>query len=394
MPSAPEAHTPSPLHSSAIGLLVLLAGLCAFAFAWAGLHPAAITVGLAAAATGSAAGLYRREVGRRAHRQQQQIDQLAARERELMQAVARLRQSRESAEEDLRAAEARYLAALRGSQDGLWEWELASGRVELSARWKSMLGFEPRELGHTQADWLGRVHTDDRPALQQAIDRHLAGTDGRFDHEMRLLHKDGSIRWVLSRGVAIRRASGAPYRMVGLDTDVTRLKRMETVLDAVAHGTAGAFGERFFSTLVQHFARALDVRCAFITECADQPPTRLRTLAFWIDDGFKDNFEYELPGTPCEQVVNESRNCFIRTGVGTQFPREAGFEAYLGMPIVASDGLVLGHLAFLHTTPLGNDLLIDSIYRIFLSRAAAEMERCSALARLQRELQRGLSYRM
>jgi PAS domain S-box-containing protein len=389
MPSQSPADTPpSPLpepmpamRSTTIGLLVLLAGLCAFT--WAGLHPAAVTVALAAAATLGAAWLYRRQVGRQASRQQQQIDTLAARERELLQAVERLRQSRENAEEELRAAEERYLAALRGSQDGLWEWDLASGRVELSARWKSMLGFESRELGNSQADWRGRVHLDDRPALQQALDCHLAGTDGRFDHEMRLLHKDGSIRWVLSRGVAIRRASGAPYRMVGLDTDVTRLKRMETVLDAVASGTAGAFGERFFATLVQHFARALDVRCAFITECADHPPTRLRTLAFWAGECFKDNFEYALPGTPCEQVVGEVRTCFHPTGVGTLFPREAGFEAYLGMPIVASDGQVLGHLAFLHTEPLGDEIMVDSIYRIFLARAAAEMERCRALARLQ-----------
>lgn len=62
---------------------------------------------------------------------------------------------------------------------------------------------------------------------------------------------------MLSRGVASRSDGGTPYRMVGLDTDVTRLRRMQALLDAVADGTSGAFGERFFEALVEHFARAL-----------------------------------------------------------------------------------------------------------------------------------------
>lgn len=64
------------------------------------------------------------------------------------------------------------------------------------------------------------------------------------------------------------------------------------------------------------------------------------------------------------------------------FPIEAGFEAYLGLPIVAGDGRVLGHPAFLNSEPLGDEVLVDSVYRIFLARAAAELERIRALARL------------
>ena len=69
-------------------------------------------------------------------------------------------------------------------------------------------------------------------------------------------------------------------------------------------------------------------------------------------------------------------------GCRTLFPREAGYESFLGLPIIASDGRMLGHLAFFDSRPRGDDLLVDSIYRIFLARAAAEMERFQALARL------------
>jgi PAS domain S-box-containing protein len=255
--------------------------------------------------------------------------------------------------------------------------------VHLSPRWKSMLGFESHELANDMQAWRARVHPAERSALEQALARHLDGAEARFDHEMRLLHKDGSVRHVLSRGVAIRRESGEPYRMVGLDTDVTRLRRVQAVLDAVADGTAGASGERFFAAMVQHFARALEVDCAFIAECVDHPPTRVRTLAFWsAADGVVENFEFALAGTPCDEVLNEGRACFHRQGLAELFPREAGFEAYLGMPIIASDGRVLGHLALFDKQPLGDEVLVDRVYRIFLARAAAEMERMQALAQL------------
>ena len=109
----------------------------------------------------------------------------------------------------------------------------------------------------------------------------------------------------------------------------------------------------------------------------------MRTLACWTaDQGLKANVEYELAGTPCQQVIEGSRTCFYPERLAEKFPREAGWEAYIGMPIVASDGRVLGHLALLDKSRLGDEVLVERIYRIFLARAAAEIERAQALARL------------
>ena len=80
--------------------------------------------------------------------------------------------------------------------------------------------------------------------------------------------------------------------------------------------------------------------------------------------------------------MQEGRACFHREGLAQLFPRETGYESFLGLPIVGSDGRLLGHLAFFDTRPRGDDLLVDAIFRIFLARAAAELERCQALARL------------
>ena len=299
---------------------------------------------------------------------------------EARQALERSETARARAEADLRAVEQRYLLAVRGSQDGLWEWDLASDKVQLSPRWKSMLGFESHEISDDRAGWLARVHPDDRLRLDEALRHHASAGDIQpFDQDVRLLHKNGSIRQVLSRGVAIRDESGVPYRIVGLDTDVTRVKRMQTVLDALAEGTAGAHGDEFFPALVRNFARALEVDRVFIAECVDDPPTRVRTLACWAKDrGAIDNFEFTLAGTPCEEVIQDGRSCFHREDLERIFPRERGYEAYLGMPIRASTGRVLGHLAFFDRVPRGDEMLVDSVYKIFIARAAAEMERAQA----------------
>jgi PAS domain S-box-containing protein len=325
------------------------------------------------AAQGSAAGAQALapQAGRIA-----QLEQHVAEQR---RALERSEAARASAEADLRAVEQRYLLALRGSQDGLWEWQLGTDRVLLSPRWKSMLGFESHEIADDREGWFGRVHPDDRAGLDAALRAHLdaaAVGDRSFDHPLRLLHKDGSVRHVLSRGVAIRSEDGVPYRMVGLDTDVTRVKRLQTVLDALADGTADARGEAFLPALVRNFARALDVDLAFIAECIDEPPTRVRTLAAWNSArGDVANFEFALAGTPCEAVIQDGRSCFHRDDLERMFPRERGYAAYLGMPIVGADGRVLGHLAFFDREPRGDEMLVSSVYRIFLARAAEELQR-------------------
>lgn len=283
----------------------------------------------------------------------------------------------------LAASEERFALALRSSNDGLWEWDFERGLVCPSPRWNSMLGLPPQWQG-TPEQWNGLIHPEDLPSCRSAMEAPLAESAAAYQHQHRLRHRDGSYRWVLSRGTVIRRASGKPYRMVGLDTDVTALKRIESVLGEIVAGTTGTSGESFFRALVRHFAAALNVPVAFVTECVDQPATRLRTLAFWSDGKFADDFEYGLPGTPCETVVGQGRTCFHPAGVGRIFPVEQGYEAYLGIPIIGSCGHAIGHLAFLDRRRMSDEMLVDAVFRIFTARAAVELEKKA----VERELAR------
>ncbi|MBP7588909.1 MAG: EAL domain-containing protein [Thermoanaerobaculia bacterium] len=131
---------------------------------------------------------------------------------------------RREAEEALRESEERYTLAVRGANDGIWDWDLGSDRVYYSNRWKSMLGLEDEELAPTPDAWFSRVHPEDLPGLRTRLDRHLAGTTEMFEDEHRLEHHDGNYRWMLARGVALLGKDGRPSRLAGSQTDITDRK--------------------------------------------------------------------------------------------------------------------------------------------------------------------------
>ena len=315
-------------------------------------------------------------------------DTISRQRSELQDAIA----ARKQTEAALHESEERYVLAVRSANDGLWEWNLKSGETYLSARWTSMLGFANRELENTIAAWKGRIHPDDLGEVEAVLDAHLEGRAPRFESEHRLFAKDGSVHWVLSRATAIRHASGKAYRLVGLDSNITRFKHLQQVLRHVAEGTAGDTGEEFFRSLVRHFAEVLGVRVAFVTECVNFPTTRVRALAFWDRGSFVDGVEYDLAGTPCDKVISEGVSCFYPKDLVSLFPKEAGLglSSYFGIPIFDTHGKVIGHLAFLDEREMDEGMLLTSIYRIFAARAAAELER-TRLQKTVLELAQALS---
>ncbi len=127
-------------------------------------------------------------------------------------------------EEALRESEERYALAAQGANDGLWDWDLRSNAIYYSCRWKSMLGYAKDEIGNMPEEWLSRVHADDRPEMEARIAAHISGRISHFEHEFRIMHKDGSCRWMLTRGLAVRNDSGQAYRMAGSQTDITANK--------------------------------------------------------------------------------------------------------------------------------------------------------------------------
>jgi diguanylate cyclase (GGDEF)-like protein/PAS domain S-box-containing protein len=123
--------------------------------------------------------------------------------------------------EALQESEERYALAVNGANDGLWDWNLKINEVYFSARWQAMLGLQEGEIGVSPEEWFRRVHPEDLAAVKQAIMAHLEGTTAHFEHEYRMLHQNGTYRWILSRGLAVRDGSGRASRLAGSQTDIT-----------------------------------------------------------------------------------------------------------------------------------------------------------------------------
>ena len=107
-------------------------------------------------------------------------------------------------------------------------------------------------------------------------------------------------------------------------------------LRAIVEGTSGGTGEVFFQSLVRHLATAIGVAYAFVAEFADKR-TRVRTLAYWGKGEIRENVEFDLAGTPCEDVLLGGL-CHYPSGVKERFPRDEplvamGIESYLGVPL-------------------------------------------------------------
>jgi PAS domain S-box-containing protein len=169
-----------------------------------------------------------------------------------------------------------------------------------------------------------------------------------------------------------------------LQTEIVERQRSEQTLRRIVEGTASATGVDFFRSLVRSLAQALGVRYAFISECMDAVPTRVRSFAFWQGDTFGDAFEYDLHGTPCELVMqNKGYQCFPAQ-IQALFPEEKEeleamqAQSYAGIALLDSLGNLLGHLAILDDQPLDNQSRTQAVLEIFAARAAAEMERQQA----------------
>lgn len=146
---------------------------------------------------------------------------------------------------------------------------------------------------------------------------------------------------------------------------------------AVVEGTASATDDRFFPILVESLAKSLNVGYAMVAEFV--PPGRVRTRAFWNNGKIATNFEYDLSGTPCEEVVR-GKVCHHPRAVACMFPKDAvlatmHIESYFGVPLVGASGDHVGHLCVFDRQPMPQSPRHGLIFRVFAARAAVELAR-------------------
>lgn len=180
---------------------------------------------------------------------------------------------RKAAEEALLDSEVRYALISRAANDGIWDWDIPSGIVYYSSRWKEIVGIESgHRILHIE-DWLSRVHPEDVVRLRGEIEDHIAGKTPQLDSEYRIRHGDGRYCWMQCRAIALRNNHGEPIRMAGSQSDITLRKTYEINLLNAAYEDrlTGINNRAFFTHLVdtRNTGRSID-RSAILLFNVDQ----------------------------------------------------------------------------------------------------------------------------
>jgi PAS domain S-box-containing protein len=131
----------------------------------------------------------------------------------------------------IRENEKRLNLALEGTRAGLWDWDMIHNRVIFSETWKNMLGYSDSEVENSFEGWKRLWHPEDTAEIEKALEDHLAGRTRNYEIIHRLRHKDGSWRWIMTRGGILRDDTGQPYRWIGTNLDISESKKNESALE-------------------------------------------------------------------------------------------------------------------------------------------------------------------
>lgn len=139
-------------------------------------------------------------------------------------------------EASLMVSEERWKFALEGAGEGVWDWNLVTDEVFRSGQWFKIYGYDEDEVGVTAMDGRKLMHPEDLSRAVGELEAHLQGKSDIYSSEYRLKCKDGTWKWVLSRGMIVSRTpDGKPVRMIGTHTDISERKRNEAEIFQLAH---------------------------------------------------------------------------------------------------------------------------------------------------------------
>ncbi|MEM8807752.1 MAG: response regulator [Cyanobacteria bacterium P01_G01_bin.38] len=272
-----------------------------------------------------------------------------------------------------------FTLAAEGASNGIWDWDITTGKAYLSPRWKQLLGYEDDEIPNRIESWQKILYPEDAEYVQTCLHNYLTRQIPTYQIEFRACHKDGTYRWIQACGAALWDEQGNPYRMAGSHTDITARKQQENALQLIAQGTGTKVNQAFFRACVCYLAQALQVHYAMVCTFVDPAHTRVRTLAMWADNDWADDMEYDLTDTPCATLLRGQMQ-YYPSNLQQHFPKSKvvvslNAESFWGLPLINSVGEMIGHLVVVDVQPITLSPEKEQIFKIFAARAGAELER-------------------
>jgi len=269
---------------------------------------------------------------------------------------------RKRTEQALRTSEERYELVVRGANDGIWDWDLETNAVYYSPRYKEIIGFTDEEFPNSAESWLNQVHPDDTEHTIAANRECIDGSGDLFEVEYRMLHKDGTYRWIHGRGAGVMDDNGKIYRLAGTHTDITERKLHEqtnSALYAISRAISTTEDlHHLFQNIHTILGEVIDTTNFFISLYS---PEEQRVYLTYVQDTLDDYGEYldiSDPNltSPTVEIIHTGKSLFLSSAdpkssaewdrIGMQGTRP---ESWVGVPLKVK-GNIIGTMTVQHYT--------------------------------------------
>lgn len=309
---------------------------------------------------------------------------------------------RKRMEEALLMSEERYARTISAGRVGIWDFDLALDRLYIAPGLKALLGYADDEIDNTFTSWLNCIHQDDRAQALFVTNIHLRSTASRYEIEHRMLHKDGSVLWFVSRGSITRDPQGQPVRVAGTSTDITerkaaeqqielQLKRLHALREIDLAITASLDLRLTLNVLLKHVTIHLhiDAAAVLLLNASTQTLTCVADWGFRSSEAVK-HAQLGLGEGFAGRVVIERSIVHIPALHAEEgdFPYTPnleleGFMSYYGVPLIAK-GQVRGVLELLHRRPFHPSPDEQTFVESLAGQAAIAVNNAELFDRLQR----------
>jgi diguanylate cyclase (GGDEF)-like protein/PAS domain S-box-containing protein len=293
-------------------------------------------------------------------------------------------------EREMQSSSERFRAVARVTADAIWDWDLKSDHIWWSDGIRKLFDLDWCDTVVDGALWIDHLHPDERATVVESIQGVINGdsSQSEWHAEYRFRRSDGLYSDVVDRAVVIRDAEGRAVRMVGGMNDITERKRTLAAMMSVAASGAVSTME-FFQQLALTMADALGAQGAFVARLLPDQHLISRTIAVAVHGKILDNFDYSID-MPASQKLRKNHELEVIDRFDEIYPQSPllkilDFKAYAGRLLLNAAGESVGAIYVVFSKPIRQSDFMLSTLRIFAARAAAELERRDADARIREQ---------